>query len=91
MALLSTVDTPAGKDDVWESVYRQEVPRTREEMSAMRSRDVVSPPDPHLLKVAIVGVPNSGKSTLINKLMGWRVKFYLSVSPTPFPHGGVTY
>lgn len=66
-------DTLAEDEDVWESMYRQEVPRTREEMNALLNSKVVSPPDPHLLKVAIVGVPNSGKSTLINKLMGWRV------------------
>lgn len=71
---LTTTDTPAG-NDTWENIYRQEVPRTIEEMKTLLSRKVVSPPNPHLLKVAIVGVPNSGKSTLINKLMGWRVKY----------------
>ncbi|XP_072029316.1 GTPase Era, mitochondrial-like [Amphiura filiformis] len=31
------------------------------------------PPDPHLLKVAIIGTPNTGKSTLINSLLGRRI------------------
>ena len=33
------------------------------------------PPDAKLLRVAIIGAPNSGKSTLINKLMSWKVSF----------------
>lgn len=76
-ALLSTAPAltshAKGNDEVWENIYRQEVPRTIEEMNTLLSSKVVSPPNSHLLKVAIVGVPNSGKSTLINKLMGWRV------------------
>lgn len=39
------------------------------------------PPDAELLKVAIIGAPNAGKSTFVNRLMGWRVslinQFYM--------------
>ncbi|XP_071501890.1 GTPase Era, mitochondrial-like [Diadema antillarum] len=31
------------------------------------------PPDPKVLKVAIIGTPNAGKSTLINNLLGRRI------------------
>ncbi|XP_041348984.1 GTPase Era, mitochondrial-like [Gigantopelta aegis] len=36
------------------------------------------PPEPKLLRVAIIGTPNAGKSTLTNQLMRWKVS---SVSP----------
>ena len=32
------------------------------------------------LKVAIIGAPNAGKSTLLNQLMGWKVSFAQSKS-----------
>lgn len=32
-----------------------------------------SPPDSRLLKVAVVGFPNVGKSSLVNMLVSWRV------------------
>ncbi|KAG1458220.1 hypothetical protein G6F46_006876 [Rhizopus delemar] len=36
-------------------------------------KDVIQPMDPHLLKVAVIGAANAGKSTLINKLVGEEV------------------
>lgn len=32
------------------------------------------PADSELLKVAIIGSPNAGKSTFVNRLMSWRVR-----------------
>jgi ribosome biogenesis GTPase A len=40
------------------------------------------PENPKLLKVSVLGVPNSGKSTLVNRLMNRRVSklFYESLA-----------
>ncbi|XP_045599265.1 GTPase Era, mitochondrial isoform X1 [Procambarus clarkii] len=73
LAHARTLATVTGDDMIWENAYQREVPRTMEEMGCMLQKEVDSPPDARLLKVAVVGVPNCGKSTLINKLMGWRV------------------
>ena len=42
------------------------------------------PPNPHLLKVAIIGTPNVGKSTLINSLLGRRVSTPVARTITNF-------
>lgn len=31
------------------------------------------PENPHILKISVLGVPNAGKSTLVNRLMNRRV------------------
>lgn len=44
--------------------------------------------DTNLLKVAIIGLPNAGKSTFINNLMDRRVNmfFYISISKNNFDY-----
>ncbi|ELT92607.1 hypothetical protein CAPTEDRAFT_105319, partial [Capitella teleta] len=46
----------------------------------LKNQKPVMPKDPHILKVAIVGAPNAGKSTLANQLMKWR---FSAVSSKP--------
>ncbi|VDH97611.1 Hypothetical predicted protein [Mytilus galloprovincialis] len=36
-------------------------------------RNPDQPLDARVLKLAVIGIPNAGKSTLVNRLMGWKV------------------
>nr|CDS30303.1 GTP binding protein era [Hymenolepis microstoma] len=52
----------------------QGVPRSKIEFLAkMLFMPSQSPPDSRLLKIAVLGFPNAGKSSLVNMLANWRV------------------
>lgn len=55
------------------SVAYRTVPKTLDEYNRLRSIDPVQPCNPKLLRVAVIGQPNVGKSTLVNTLMHWKV------------------
>jgi GTP-binding protein Era len=44
-----------------------------ERMIKINNTKVVQPENPHLLKVAVIGAANAGKSTLVNKIVGEEV------------------
>ncbi|KAI8885458.1 GTP-binding protein Era [Backusella circina FSU 941] len=46
------------------------------------ARDIVQPEHPHLLKVAVIGAANAGKSTLVNKIVGEEVSGVTSKAHT---------
>ncbi|VDO00850.1 unnamed protein product [Rodentolepis nana] len=52
----------------------QSIPRSKIEFLAkMLFMPSQSPPDSRLLKIAVLGYPNAGKSSLVNMLANWRV------------------
>lgn len=49
------------------------IPKTVDEQRYIQKQRVISPTNSKVLTIAIIGLPNSGKSTLTNQLMDWRV------------------
>ncbi|CAO3599011.1 unnamed protein product [Absidia cylindrospora] len=45
-------------------------------------KDFTQPENPHFIKVAVIGAPNAGKSTLVNKIVGEEVSIVSSKSHT---------
>ena len=45
------------------------------EQKKLMRKEPHQPNDSRILNIAIIGSPNAGKSTLANKLLGWKVRF----------------
>lgn len=61
----------ASMESEW--VLERAVPKTLVEYKYLKSRIPVQPDNPKVLRVAVIGEPNVGKSTLINQLVKWKV------------------
>ena len=61
------------KEELCYPAYVRNVPRTGAELTESLKCPVNSPANSHLARVAILGLPNSGKSTLVNALLEDRV------------------
>jgi len=72
--VINCFNTAASREDATEDILQERiVPKTKEEVEALGNQPFRQPQNPKVLRVSIVGLPNAGKSTLINKLMSWRV------------------
>ncbi|XP_053205777.1 GTPase Era, mitochondrial-like [Panonychus citri] len=60
-------------DDFDDDFIYERIPRTKAEYSRRNSLPIDQPDEPRLNRVSIIGLPNSGKSTLVNQLTGLRI------------------
>ncbi|XP_021349892.1 GTPase Era, mitochondrial-like isoform X3 [Mizuhopecten yessoensis] len=69
----STSQSEGQPSDLDDLLTDRSIGYTDETQQAKLKLNPDQPVNPHLLRVAIIGTYNSGKSTLTNRLMGWKV------------------